>query len=351
MKATKALVAMLTLATLAGLTNLTVPASALPNSLDQSWMETGYVLQFHAGTVGGGDLGGFNVIVGAVDSSSITFDFVAGAPPKVQQITYDKTTRSASNGAGSAWLFVNQADINAGGTFIGDEYAAVTPLSNPALVEFSTATKDYFFSAVTGLLVAAQDEGTQSTIALIASAPGLVAPPADNDGSGTVQALTVGVVPGSPTVVPVGGGVSPHITRFLQIPCEFRSGYPTLKPLGVTQTCSGQFNVNGGFSIPSPDAWWPLLADGAITMTISDSLGTYYGAGCTSVLPATSGNAVACSGGTLRNFVFGGVHTVNVRANFGHCLNPLTLFGCPWAWYTYMNGEVTCVSNCEDRPI
>lgn len=335
----------------ASFAGFSAPADAT-SGLDQSWMAPGHVLQFQAGTASDGTQGSytFDVVVHAVDASTITFDFIAGAPPKIQQITYDRGTRTATNGAGHAWLFINQADIEAGGAFIGGEYAAMTPLSNVALVQFSTSSQNYHFDARTGLLVFAQDAGSGSSVNLIASAPGILTPPPDNE-----PAPTVTVTPAIVSAELVAGAAaeesedaSAAVIRFIRIPC---SGTSSLKPLGVTQTCSGTFHVNGGFTIKSPEVWWPLLADGTISVTISDWIGTYYVAGCASVLPATSGNSVACSGGAVRSVVGGGEHTVNVRANFGHCLNPLTLFGCPWTWNTIIDGEITCGRNCHNRAI
>ncbi|MEA3202061.1 MAG: hypothetical protein QOE90_3489 [Thermoplasmata archaeon] len=317
-------------------------AGWLPTSqavtLDQAWMTPGFTLSFTA-TPGATTTvdpsaptvsGSFPVtfIVASVTSSSVTFDElqVSTGGKLVQQITYDRASRMGPDGGSILWI--NPSDIAAGSANF-DGRTATLLVNTPAVVEFSDGQADYYFNAVTGLLERGENLFTGSSLSATGVALGIV-PAADNTAVTTIRVALPIALPLAATPVTPPGGVSAQSAGDVQRSC---SGQVTTSVFGGTDSCSmSWFTAYGDFQVQAY-VDYPLLGQGTISGHIDDSiswaLGSYVSWTCTAGSPALSSSDIACTASGSRSFI-PGPQFPKGNAQFSYCLNPVTLFSCPW---------------------
>lgn len=327
---------------------ITAFAGWLPTSqavaLDQSWMTPGFTLAY-AATPGAFTTvnptqptvsGTFPVtfVVAGVTGTSVTFDLVeAGVGSTlVQQVTYDRATRLGPEGGSLLWI--NPSDIAAGqADFAGR--TAILLVNTPALVEFSDGQSDYYFNAVTGLLTRGENLFTGSSLTATGAALGVV-PAADNSGQATVAATIPVALPVEASPVPPPGGVQAQGFGEVQRSCR---GQVTTSPFGGTDSCGmSTFWALDAYQL-QPYVLFPTLGQGTVSGSVADVLGVYATWSCTASSPVLTSSDIGCVSAQSRPF-FPGPQFPKGQARFNYCLNPLTLFSCPWETGFTATGDV-----------
>lgn len=305
-------------------------AGAESPPMDQAWMTPGHTLHLQGSPAASGAAGGaafpFTVVVDEVTPESVTFHWAfPGGSLLVQAATYDRATRIGPGGGSLLW--VNPEDVEAGVALFGAR-PGVLVLSTPLLHQFYADGQNLFFSADTGLLLRAEDLHTGG--ALLTTARGMgVRLASTDDAAQTVAFAYADPVP-IPTTPPVPG-YSETATRL----CEGRvhdafGGAQGCDPQGYWVWADHSAALMGGF---------PLLGTGLVRATISDVYGDVKTLECRALRPATSALDLQCAA-TPGRATLGGVLTVRFEAAFTHCLNPLSLFSCPWQAHVQLTGGV-----------
>lgn len=148
-------------------------ASAIPagSPLDQSWMHPGFTVDYLGNPLNAGASGTpldwfqseYRITDRNDASEVVSFHLSASTLETITDASFsvNLTTREEVSAPGHYTpLWINQTNVDTGGAWIGNEYAAMTPLSNPAFYEFSTASRDFFYDRATGFLIGLTDEGT-----------------------------------------------------------------------------------------------------------------------------------------------------------------------------------------------
>ena len=273
------------------------------------------------------------VVVREATASTLVLDWVAGSGGRLlaQPAAYDRATRAGPGG--HAFLWVNAADVAAGMAWLGERPATLVA-STPAGHVFAAGGQTFLFDA-RGLLVRAEDLDTGS--ALVAAGQAMGTPfPAEAEASPGVRARAPLALPFAAIDPP--GARSAADEALLEVRCAGSVD----NVLGGTEEAwpCGAWTAHGGFGIVAEVAF-PVLASGSIAATYFDAAGDYAAVDCASPLPATSPESVTCAVVIYREWVLTGSHGVRARATFGHCLNPLTLFRCPWQHASIVHGHVS----------
>ncbi|HVM44623.1 MAG TPA: hypothetical protein VM582_01710 [Candidatus Thermoplasmatota archaeon] len=275
----------------------------------------------------------FRTIVAAANGTTVTTSWQYG--DIVQQASYDRATRQDLARPGHyAFLWVNDADVDAGSAWIGKRRAALVS-STLAYHLFVSGMREYYFSRGDGVLLHAKDLATGTEFVRGVDGDLLAAPAADNDPRKIVRAAydsAMEFLEGEPAADPPDS---------LRLSC--RGVVPDAT--GGVGTCSDRFVPTGRFGIHRIEMGWPPLSAGYMNVTLSDTSGEYYAYQCYAGLPYVGydpQNETTCdpewSAG--RGVDMGIAHTWRLRAHFNYCLNPILGFTCEYDGEIVLTGRV-----------
>lgn len=104
----------------------------------------------------------YEATVVGVDDDAVTLRVVAWRPGASldQTVVYERPAR-VSDADGGAFLWIGDAEIAQGHALLGEATAYLTLQTND-LIQFNAGSRNYYFSAQTGLLSKAEDVGNPS---------------------------------------------------------------------------------------------------------------------------------------------------------------------------------------------